>query len=265
MYSDPTCTPCFSATNGRPQDMYYDVERSVELLTTLLQFQFQHEELAIFDFLQKLFDVIDKRSVKCNSILVYSPPSGGKNFFFDTIMSFLLNKGQMGNPNKNTSFAYQECAGKRVLLWNEPNYEASEVDKLKMILGGDQYTVPVKCRMDVAVQKTPVIILTNKVVGLMVHAAFEDRIAQYRWRTAPFLKDYNKKPHPMSIYYLFKNYSIQMYINFIILLCKVNCHSLKSFGYINVACSSRTKTHSFFFNVMSCTVCKMIGHCKANS
>ena len=207
MYTAPEASPCFIASNNQPDEYYYNIPYSVTILNSLLLFQFGSEE-PIRDFLKLLYNVVEKKAGKTNSILVYSPPSAGKNFFFDTLLSFLLNKGQLGNPNKHNHFAYQECPGKRILLWNEPNYESSQEDMLKMVLGGDNYTVNVKCQKDVAVAKTPVILLTNRLIRIMSAPAFVDRIKVYHWRAAAFLKEYNKKPHPMSIYILMEKYKV---------------------------------------------------------
>ncbi len=208
MFTEPGCHPCFVATDNRPEDIYYGLQESKLCLITLLEYQFNGSYDLVKSFLTDLYLVLSKNSGKCNSILIYSPPSAGKNFFFDAVLCFFLNKGQLGNPNKHNHFAYQECVGKRILLWNEPNYELGEIEKLKMILGGDAFTVNVKNRQDVAVQRTPLIILTNRHVGFMSQEAFKDRLKQFRWRTAPYLKDYLKKPHPMSVFLLFKHYNI---------------------------------------------------------
>ncbi len=208
MYTAPGCIPCFSAIDGRPQNLYYNREQSVDILVELLQFQYDDDELAIMDFLYDVWAVVERKLAKCNCICVVSPPSGGKNFFFDTILAFCLNKGQLGNPNKYNHFAFQEAYGKRIILWNEPNYESSQTDMLKLMLGGDQYTVNVKCKHDCAVEKTPIICLSNKRVPFMMDIAFKDRIRLHTWKTAPILKRYTKKPHPMAIYLLFKRYNV---------------------------------------------------------
>nr|QUS52550.1 NS1 [Mute swan feces associated ambidensovirus 6] len=218
MYTAPNANPCFIATNNKPFSIYYDVEDSVFKLNELLLWQFHNDPDLVYLFLLDLYNVVDRKLSKCNSILVYSPPSAGKNWFFDTVLAFCMNKGQMGNPNKHNTFAYQECVGKRILLWNEPNYESSQLDMLKMILGGDNYTVNVKCKADQAVAKTPVIILTNTRVGIMYEAAFRDRIKQYHWRAAPYLKEYKKKPYPIAFYLLLKQYNIVLYKSFNILI-----------------------------------------------
>lgn len=77
--------------------------------------------------------------------IILSPPSCGKNFFSDAVCAFFLNYGQYGTANKTNNFAWADGAGKRLVLWNEPNYEEFSVDKMKEILGGDTTRVHVKC------------------------------------------------------------------------------------------------------------------------
>lgn len=208
IYSKEDCIPIFSAGHIDIKDYYYNVEESVFMLEELLNYQFHYNEELVFEFLQSLYNVLDRKIPKCNSLLVFSPPSSGKNFFFDCCIDYFLNKGQFGRANKTNNFAFQDAAQKRIILWNEPNYESSNVDMLKMILGGDSYNVNVKCKPDTAVYRTPVILLTNNRISLMADPAFNDRIKKYTWRQAPYLKDYNKKPYPIAMYHLLLKHKI---------------------------------------------------------
>ena len=195
-YSQPNCKPLFSSLPLSFDQKYYTVPESLKIINELLLFQFgTRDEIKVF--LADLYSVLDRKNQKCNCILVHSPPSAGKNFFFDLVVDYFWSKGQLGNPNKMNQFAYQEAPGKRILLWNEPNYHSEEEDMLKMILGGDNYTVRVKNKMDVAVGKTPVIVLTNRFIQLMREEAFKDRVHKYFWSRCPKLKQYTKKPNPL--------------------------------------------------------------------
>lgn len=207
MYMSHQCTPLFSSTMLDTGMMYYSVEDSLDVLVRFLEYQFETED-AIVDFMTNVFNVCERRIPKLNTICVVSPPSAGKNFFFDMILAFYWTKGQMGNPNKNNLFAYAECVNKRIVLWNEPNYESSEVEMLKMVLGGDTYTVRVKYKNDIAVNRTPVIVLSNNMVNFMVDPAFADRIKVYTWNTCPMLKDCTLKPHPLAYIELVNKYNI---------------------------------------------------------
>nr|CAD7606348.1 unnamed protein product [Timema genevievae] len=99
--------------------------------------------------------------------------------------------------NKRNNFSLQEATGKRILLWNEPKYESAYTDTLKWLTGGDSLSVRVKQKKDSHVYKTPLIVPTNNRIGFMYEEAFRDRIKNYTWKAAPFLKEYDKKPNPL--------------------------------------------------------------------
>jgi len=207
IYSVNDCSPIFSAGHTAVDDYYYSIDESVGILDDFLMYQYNNDEEAVYNFLSNLYNILERKFPKRNCILVHSPPSAGKNFFFDCIIDYFLVRGQLASRiNKTNNFPYQEAYGKRILLWNEPNYESNATDQLKMITGGDAYTVNVKNKPDAAVYKTPVIILTNNTINLMYSNAFKDRICMYKWREAPYLKDFNKKPYPLATYFIFKKH-----------------------------------------------------------
>lgn len=189
--------------------VYGNREESLEWIERLLRHQFNDDDEQICYFLRSLVDVIDKKLPKCNTLSVKSPPSAGKNFFFDMIFAIILNYGQLGQANKHNLFAFQEAPGKRILLWNEPNYCSSLTDTIKMMTGGDVYTVRVKHMMDQHVKRTPLIVLTNEAVPFLYELAFKERIVQFNWKYSPFLKDIECKPYPLSFFDLLKKYKIQ--------------------------------------------------------
>lgn len=200
------CTPIFISSME-----YGSREDSIEWIDELLKHQFDDNVEDICIFLHALVDIINKKIPKCNTLVIHSPPSAGKNFFFDMILAILLNYGQLGQANKNNNFAFQEAPNKRVLVWNEPNYESALIDTIKMMLGGDPYTVRVKHGMDTHVRRTPVLVMTNNVVGFMIDPAFADRVTKFNWKPAPFLKEIDQKPYPMCIFDIFNKYNIEFY------------------------------------------------------
>jgi hypothetical protein len=192
-YSDPKVKPYFNAYNRIQTDVYYDVETSLEIADKLLRHQFNNNTENIHIFLTDLLNVIDKRIPKLNTIAIHAEPNAGKNFFFDPIAAFFINYGSIGTANKTNQFAFQEAAGKRLVLWNEPNYEAVHIEKLKELLAGDTTRVHVKYQGDAPLQGPPIIILTNEMLSIFGMSAFQSRIRLYNWISAPFLRDYNKK------------------------------------------------------------------------
>lgn len=196
--------------------VYYNLEESTKILDKILIHQFNDDEGDIKEFLQWLVNVVDKQpegnpfaNTKFNAFLVHSPPSAGKNFFMDTLLSLLLNVGQLGSANKSNNFAFQDAANRRIILWNEPNYESSMTDYLKMLFEGGDTKVRVKMMGDTHVKRTPVLILTNNVVNFMNDNDFKDRIKQYKWKTSPFLKDLKLKPYPLSFFEILLKYQIK--------------------------------------------------------
>lgn len=211
-YADPDVSPKFGSGYMGIDSVYYDIDYSFNMMQEMLAFQFNNDEFLIIDFVFNLWKVLERYQPKLNTLLIHGPPSSGKNFFIDPFLDYLLVKGQLGNPNKMNQFAYQECFGKRVMLWNEPNYEGCQVDTLKMLLGGDSTAVRVKMKDDAAVYRTPFIILTNNLLGIMNDPAFKDRIVQYKWKQNGSLKEYNRKPHPMCIEKVFEKYVPTYYL-----------------------------------------------------
>lgn len=208
IYNHEKCDPIFSAGYGNFDNYYYNIENSVDILDELVSFQCHDDSEQIIDFLTTLYNVVERKIPKLNTLVIHSPPSAGKNYFFDAVKDYYINCGHLSNANKYNNFAFQDAEGRRIVLWNEPNYSPEFLESIKEILGGDSTCVNVKYMNDVPVYRTPVIVLTNNEVSFMNHPAFIDRIRVFRWQSAPYLKDYNKKPNPLAIYHLFKRYKL---------------------------------------------------------
>jgi len=198
------------------KDYFPKMEDSFKAIDDLLKFQFDDDDALIKDFLQNLVNVVDRQpegnpniNIKCNTFLVISSPSGGKNFFFDMLFTLLLNLGQLGTANRHNNFAFQDAPNRRIILWNEPNYESSMTDYLKTLFEGGDTKVRVKMNADTHVKRTPIVILTNNVVNFMNDVAFKDRIKQYRWKSAPILKQHLFKPYPLVFFDILLKYEIK--------------------------------------------------------
>lgn len=207
-YKRKDCYPIFMAGYIPFEEKYYTVTESVDILEKLLYYQFDGDDDDVRNFLYHLYIVLERKTPKLNTLLIQSPPSGGKNFFIDVYLCYLLNRGQFMRANKTNNFAFQQAYGKRVIIWDEPNYESSMTDTLKMICGGGDYNVNVKNRDAQQVFRTPILILTNSHIPLMSEMAFKDRVIQFKWKAAPFLKDYMKLPNPLAAFELFVKWGI---------------------------------------------------------
>lgn len=196
-YNNPSTIKIWSARTVDDFDTYYmSYEESRTVALELLNFQMGPH---LHQFCTDVIDILECNTPKRNCICIISAPSAGKNFFFDGVRDYYLNAGQMNNPNKYNQFAYQDCYNKRVIIWNEPNFEMRELEHLKMLFAGDNLSANVKCKPQANVKRTPVIVLSNCEPMFCRHHAFRDRVLTYHWKAAPWLKEYAKKPRPDAI------------------------------------------------------------------
>lgn len=187
---------------------YLDKEETLEWTSKLLDFQ---TEGKVKEFLVDLVDVLDKKRFKTNTIFVYSPTSGGKNFFFDFVLNFFLIRGQIGNMVRGERFSFMDCVDRRVLMFNEPNVSESPstIDTLKMLFGGDLCPAAVKMKGQATIRRTPVFVLTNNSFLWRKVPEFEHRMLRYTWKSAPFLKDCKGYPHPLYFPDLLDKYEVK--------------------------------------------------------
>lgn len=208
-YRNVQVKPYFNAYARDSELVYYDVPTSVEIADKLLYTQFDdHDTIRLF--LIDVLAICDKKIPKRNSMCIISPPSAGKNFFFDPIASFYINYGMFGTANKNNNFSWADGAGRRIVLWNKPNYEQYHVEKMKELLAGDTTRVHVKYKGDQPLQGPPIFLLTNKDLSICNDPAFKDRLVTYHWSAAPFLVEYKLKLHPLFWVELLKKYEIDL-------------------------------------------------------
>ena len=168
LYKRNLCKPVFAAGFVDTTSYYYNVSDSIVILNKLLMLQFNDDYDSCKAFMLDLYNILERKIPKCNTLLIKSPPSGGKNYFVDVFVDYLLNKGQLGRANRHNQFAFQDAFAKRIIIWNEPNYETALTDMLKMMTAGDAYNVNVKHKSNCGVYKTPIIILTNNLIPIMI-------------------------------------------------------------------------------------------------
>lgn len=188
-------------------EYYYDIIDSIAVLEDLLKHQFDSNKYDIYNFLKNLYYLVDKKVPKKNCVCIVGPSCSGKNFFFDCFIHSCINFGQIGNFNKYDRFPLQDALQRRILLWNEPNFEPGSEEILKLLFGGDTCAARIKYEGDACILRTPIVVLTNRDV-IPNETTFTSRVWKYHWNVAPFLKYLTKKPHPLSMFYLFLKHNI---------------------------------------------------------
>lgn len=170
-------------------DIYWDRKTSAQYCIEFIEHQFQENA---WSFVNNLYNVLDSKLPKLNTIDVMSVPSCGKTWFFDMICDFYLNVGHMKNFNKYCQFPLQDCRDRRVLLWNEPNCHPEALDTLKTIFGGDRCAANIKCKDDDVINRTPLIVTGNSRI-FPGNRAMDDRRFCYEFSAWPELKDKGAK------------------------------------------------------------------------
>lgn len=73
----------FNCGNEPIADYYYSIDESVNILDTLLLYQYKTKE-RVKEFLTRLLCIVDKRIPKRNAMCIIANPNAGKNYFFDS-------------------------------------------------------------------------------------------------------------------------------------------------------------------------------------
>lgn len=187
----------------------YTICESVDIASRLLMYQFGSED-GVMAFLDDVVKLLDRKESKKNCLEICSPPSAGKNFFIDPLLLYLGSFGQIANANRNNMFAFDNCFNKRVLLMNEPNFEASFREQLLMLFAGDTFSAQAKYKSVSPLAKTPVIVLTND-SPFPNKACWNDRMYRYRWRRCDWLKECKFKLDPLFFIALCKKYNVDTF------------------------------------------------------
>lgn len=131
----------FNALNGNISEYYLSLEDSVSKLRELLIFQcgenYEH-------FLNFIYSWFNKKSVKQNALLLVGPSNSCKMLFSYILQDLAVCVGQIANFNRYNQFPLQNCLDKRLLYWDEPNFEPSSLETIKMFLAGDKCPANIK-------------------------------------------------------------------------------------------------------------------------
>lgn len=192
--------PLFCAeTSVQFDKLYMSIDESLQKLSELLYYQLVRTT-AVKNFLRQCYKVVNKDSGKLNAIFIVGDSNAGKTIFADAITSFFLNRGCMRNPSRQERFSFQECADRRIILWDEARLDPGNYDNIKRLLAGDECKVAVKFKEDQLVKRTPMIVCSNNCI-FPANDEFYNRIVSYRWRAYNrwHAHDYNRKISPLAV------------------------------------------------------------------
>lgn len=196
---DPSFTPAYEAPSSKALATYYHgLDESVVMLIELLLFQFNHDIDNVSEFLTCIYNLLNKKLGKCNTVLIFGPASSGKNFFVDTITSAMLNLGKIENPSRLNNFAFMHAHNRRVLKWDEAALDPFFADQVLNLMQGKSFLAQVKFKAPCMVHKTPLFVMGNH-NPFPNEPRFNQRYVGYRWQSCPLLERYkDKQPYPLA-------------------------------------------------------------------
>lgn len=217
LYNSKDCPT--TLTFGVSMKYFPNHDDSFNIIMDLLKYQFDDDDEKITYFLQKLVDVIDKQptrpsgrevQLKNNVIAVVSPHSSGKTFFFDMVFDLLVSKGKLTTLNRNCRFGFEDAYSKRIIEWNEPNYSTDKTEYIKEFFEGKDTLVERKGIPAVYVLRTPIIVTCNPPgPPFLFDENFINRYVKFEWKPAPFLKELQYKPYPLTFFKILKHFNIE--------------------------------------------------------
>lgn len=195
-------SPLFSAVTI-DDNFYEDEEESIKKLNEFLDYQLGSDKE---DFVNFLFDILNKNSGKRNCLNIVGAPSSGKTYFARIVKEALEVSGMIANMSNRSSFPLNNCVNKRVLHWDEPAFDPGSLETVKCLFSGDELSVAVKYQDNGSIMRTPIIATANSYVWPR-DEAFNCRIQTYRFKSMPELKEW-RNLHPLSLYLLFIQYKL---------------------------------------------------------
>jgi hypothetical protein len=192
-------SPVYSAGSSSLVDScYWSLDQSLYMLLDLLHFQYDGNFSNVLRFLKLNYVVLEKESGKKNCLCIIGPASSGKNFWTDGVCDFTMNPGKMENPSRNNTFAFASCHNRRVIKWDECNYDRSFDNDVLNLLQGKTFLVNIKYRNMEPVNRTPVFVLAN-LYPFTNELRFQDRVYRENWQRCERLKRYaRKQPLPLA-------------------------------------------------------------------
>lgn len=153
---------------------------------------------------------------KKNTMYLWGVSNAGKTTL---AMNFVKNffEGAVGRPlnQVRSSFRFQDCINKAVILWEEPQLIKDEIEDCKLLFGGQEVPANVKYQGSVAVPSTPVIVTANQSVERLMWTGFGDDV----WKNRVYSYYFGKPLIEKTMHELFDKMDKNMWYDYLY-ICK---------------------------------------------
>lgn len=193
---------------SRVPNYYFTPAKSYAIMYALIMFQCDFDHDFAGNCIEEMYNILERKVPKKNTIYISGQANSGKTYFFDSILAFYANVGHVANFVRGDHFPLNDCVNRRVLLWNEPSIMPSAYDTVKMLVGGDSCPVNVKYEKHTVIPKTPLIITSNNTSLFPNDPTWNSRLFQMTWRACKNLRKYKKYLHPMAYPLLLHKFNV---------------------------------------------------------
>lgn len=169
-------------------------------LVGLLMFRFDSNVMKLKLFLNTLDKISDKQYNKCNTLYVHAPPPC--KFWQKLFLSFARfvfpKPCFIISPSRNERFPFTGDLARRINIWNEARLDPYYTEDINQIMAGDRSEVQVKNHPPRILEKTPLIVLSDREV-FPEKRAFKIHYKKYAWRPCQFFARCRRKPNPVRV------------------------------------------------------------------
>lgn len=187
-----------------PSDKFYSIDKSLSWFIDWVKGQ----NWRVTKFVSDVLSIYDKHKSKHNAFCITGKSNTGKSAFFNDVLQrlhpFYATYTCAANEDR---FAFAEFSGKRVAFAHEGTFGTQQMEMAKMICGGQEVDVEVKCKSKVRIYRIPFFITSNQIPWILAtndadKLAFQNRCIVYVSNPVPGVPELTKQLHPGLWYYL---------------------------------------------------------------
>lgn len=185
---------------------YLSIDASIDLLVDWCE----HNEIDWGLLISCILNVMDKKSVKKNTILIMGPSNGGKSVVISVpIQTLIPVKCMLSSAGNSSQFLWQDAPGTRCIFMEEAEVTPEHQNTAKKILGGEECAVDVKQQHASTVFRVPVIMTCNSDPFNLIpkhcdREALKNRVFPFSTRTWPELAFVEEQVNPGMWYKITK-------------------------------------------------------------
>nr|CDS30831.1 non capsid protein NS 1 [Hymenolepis microstoma] len=157
-------------------------DNEINLGTNWLTLMLNQNGIDIYELLNDIIAIMEKKTTKANTLCFKSQTNTGKTLLANLITSHLT-VGTVCRRGDQTAFHFDNLLNRTAALMEEPRITMTTKNDYKCLFGGDRFEIDVKYGARRFLQRIPVVDTTNEDLGALLalvdRAALYSRVKQY--------------------------------------------------------------------------------------